>query len=401
MLRARVKFTPLRITALGALTAAWLAFVAMARYNSDRPDIFFLAKAFSQGQNWLVGLNYPSGSFDIIFANGHQYLPFGPFPALLFAPLTFFIDPAQLAAHETLINATLATACLGLVWWLAARLGVEGGRERIFLVLLLGFSSPVWWLTVLGGVWFTTQLIALLLTLAALVEGFGRRRPWLLGFLAGAMFLTRGPLLLALPCLAFLAVRIEIPRSRKIIFKRVASLLLAFLPALLFYFYYNQIRFGSPLESGYALATLPPWLATLRAQGLFSLAHFPQNLDYFLWHLPRVIGQFPYLKPDGFGLSILLTSPALLLALRANPKMGLSMVLALTFGLVLLPDLLYYGGGWEQYGFRYALDAMPFALALCALVLARQKISSLWWGLLLLGILINAIGIYWALFGLT
>jgi hypothetical protein len=401
MLLGRAKFTPLRLTALLGLVATWLVFAAMARYNSERPDIFFLAKAFSQGQSWLVGLNYSSGTNDIIFANGHQYLPFGPFPSLLFAPLTLFIEPSQLASHETLINATLATTCLGLTWWLAARLGVEGLRERSWLVLLLGFSSPVWWLTVLGGIWFTTQLIALLLTLAALVEGFGRRRPWLLGLLAGAMFLTRGPLLLALPCLAFLALHENSPLPPKIIFKRLVILILAFMPAVLFYLYYNQVRFGSPFESGYALASLPPWLTDLRAQGLFSAAHLPQNLDYLFFHLPRLVGQFPYLKPDGFGLSIFLTSPALLLALRANWRTGLSLILGLTSGLVLLPDLLYYGGGWVQYGFRYALDAIPFALVLCGLVLARQKISSVWWGLLLFGLLINAIGTYWALFGLT
>jgi len=401
MLLVRRHFTPLRIMAFAGLADAWLVFVAMARYNSDRPDIFFLAKAFTQSQSWLVGLNYPPGASDVIFANGHQYLPFGPFPALLFAPLTFFIVPAQLASHETLINATLTTACLGLTWWLAARLGVKGVAERSWLVLLIGFSSPVWWLTVLGGVWFTTQLVALLLTLAALVEGFGQRRPWLLGLLAGAMFLTRGPLILALPCLAFLALRAEVSPSRKIILKRLIVFTLAFLPALAFYFYYNQIRFGSPLESGYGLATLPPWLAALRAQGLFSLGHLPQNLDYLFFHLPRLVSQFPYLKPDGLGLSIFLTSPALLLALRANWRANLNVVLGLTFSLILLPNLLYYGGGWVQYGFRYALDAIPFAVVLCGLVLARQKNSALWWGLLLFGIVVNAIGTYWALFGLT
>ena len=27
---------------------------------------------------------------------------------------------------------------------------------------------------------------------------------------------------------------------------------------------------------------------------------------------------------------------------------------------VLIPTLLYYGGGWLQYGYRYFLDSVPF-----------------------------------------
>jgi hypothetical protein len=76
-------------------------------------------------------------------------------------------------------------------------------------------------------------------------------------------------------------------------------LALGVLPAVVVFFAYNQIRFGSPFESGYALATLPAFLEEHRRQGLFSLAHLPMNIDYFLFHLPTVIPDFPYFRPDG------------------------------------------------------------------------------------------------------
>ena len=76
---------------------------------------------------------------------------------------------------------------------------------------------------------------------------------------------------------------------------------LGVLPAIVFFFAYNQVRFGSPGESGYALATLPPFLERQRALGLFALAHIPMNLDYFLIHLPTLIPTFPFFKPDGLG----------------------------------------------------------------------------------------------------
>ncbi len=92
----------------------------------------------------------------------------------------------------------------------------------------------------------------------------------------------------------------------------------ASLPSIVVFFAYNQVRFGSPWESGYGLATLPPFLEAQRQIGLFALAHIPMNLDYFLFHMPTIISSFPFFKPDGLGLSVLLTSPGLLFAFQAD-----------------------------------------------------------------------------------
>ena len=59
-----------------------------------------------------------------------------------------------------------------------------------------------------------------------------------------------------------------------------------FLPASCSSSLYNQVRFGTPLESGYASRRCPVASRLARA-GLFALAHIPMNLDYFLLHLPR------------------------------------------------------------------------------------------------------------------
>ena len=63
----------------------------------------------------------------------------------------------------------------------------------------------------------------------------------------------------------------------------------------------------------------------------------------------------------------------------------------------LVPSLLYYGGGWLQFGYRYALDAIPFAVALCGMaVAARGGIGLGWKVLIAFGVLVNAAGVYWA-----
>lgn len=52
--------------------------------------------------------------------------------------------------------------------------------------------------------------------------------------------------------------------------------------------------------------------------------------------------------------------------------------MALTGLLVFVPTLLYYGGGWVQFGYRYLLDSVPFWLALCALWASRAGVGWLW-----------------------
>ena len=49
-----------------------------------------------------------------------------------------------------------------------------------------------------------------------------------------------------------------------------------FLPAFAFYLWYNAVRFGSPLESGYGLASLPPFLEAQR-QHRAVLARAPRR----------------------------------------------------------------------------------------------------------------------------
>ena len=157
------------------------------------------------------------------------------------------------------------------------------------------------------------------------------------------------------------------------------------------------MRFGTPLESGYALATLPPFLELQREQGLFSIVHIPMNLDYLFIHLPRPIDRPPFFKPDGLGMSVLITSPGLLFAFRADWRQSRAWWLLGAAVAVLIPTLLYYGGGWLQYGYRYFLDSIPFLMALCGLAaVARGCVGWGWRALILFGTAVMAVGVYWA-----
>ena len=387
--------------------SALIYWLANRQFDAGRGDFFYLADAFLHGR---AAIDVQLGPNDVIPVGGRYYVPFAPFPAVALMPVVALLGPARADQVESGINALLAAGGVGMCWWLLGRVGVARLSDRFWLTLLFGFSTQILWVTTRGGVWHTGHLIATILTFACLIELFGgQRRAWLVGLLAGAAFLTRAPLAFALPFYALLLeprvahqaadvaggyVARAAGRARLVAW---AGLGLGFLPAVVAFFLYNQVRFGTPLESGYALATLPPFLEAQRAKGLFSLAHLPMNIDYFLLHLPRLVPTPPFVRPDGLGMSVLITSPGLLFATQADWRRPRTWWLLGAAIAVLIPTLLYYGGGWLQYGYRYFLDSVPFVIALCGLAAVhRGRIGPGWLVLIGAGVVVMAIGVYWA-----
>jgi hypothetical protein len=375
-------------------------------YNAGRGDLFYLADAFLHGRTWL---DVRLGGWDVIAVGERIYVPFGPFPAIAFMPLVALVGPFTADVFESGINAALGASGVGLCWMLMGRLGVERLRDRLWLTALFGFSTMMWWVTTRGGVWHTGHLFASILTLGCLIELWGRQRAFLIGLMAGAAFLTRAPLAFALPLYALMLDRQgapDLPRVGGELIRRVAarvpigawvSLGIAFGISVAFFFWYNDARFGSPFESGYGLASLPPFLQAQREVGLFSLRHVPMNLEYLLVKVPRPWPTAPFFKPDGLGMSVFITSPGLLIALGAPWRDRRTWWLAGAATAVLIPTLLYYGGGWIQYGYRYFLDSIPFVMALCGLAVVRAgRVSTLWSAVILAGVSVNAMGLYWA-----
>jgi hypothetical protein len=402
-----------RATVVGLALAAIAAVVywlSDRNFEAGHPDFFYLADAFLHGRTWM---DFATGVNDVIAIGSRVFVPFAPFPAIAFMPLVAITGPVSADHFESGINAVLAAGAVGMGWWLLGRLSVRSLVDRFWLVLLLGFSTQIWWITTRGGVWHTGQLIATLLTLGCLIELWGKRRPWLIGLLAGAAFLSRAPLAFAIPFYALLLADDSVWEPRRWPAGKWLELAIGVAPSIAFFFWYNAARFGTPFESGYALASVPPFLEAQRALGLFSIAHVPMNLDYLFTHLP-VLNQphgqleFPFLRPDGLGMSILITSPGLLYAVRAPWRESKTWWLAGAALLVLIPTLLYYGGGWLQYGYRYALDSIPFVFALCGRAAARDAarraelglegpaIGVGWRWLIVIGVGVGLLGVYWA-----
>jgi hypothetical protein len=398
--------TPVLVGLAIFAVSALIYWLANRNFDAGRGDLFYLADAFLHGR---TSIDVRLGPNDVIPIGGRYFVPFAPFPAVALMPIVALVGPVTADQLESGINAVLAAFGVGMCWWLLGRIGVERIVDRLWLTILFGFSTQILWVTTRGGVWHTGHLIATILTFACLLELFGRQRAWLVGLLAGAAFLSRAPLAFALPFYAILLEPRVVHDAADVTggyIARAASrarwrawtwLAIGAAPSVAAFLLYNQVRFGTPLESGYALATLPPFLEAQRQLGLFSLAHVPMNLDYFLFHLPRLSPSPPFFRPDGLGMSVLLTSPGLLFATQADWRRPRAWWLLGAAVAVLVPTLLYYGGGWLQYGYRYFLDSVPFVMALCGLAAVRRGGVSTGWRLLIaFGTLVGAAGVYWA-----
>jgi hypothetical protein len=116
-----------------------------------------------------------------------------------------------------------------------------------------------------------------------------------------------------------------------------------------------------------------------------------------------LLGACPYAVPSKFGMSIFLTSPALLLipfvaalAWRQRVVMG-ALLAVVAIGIV---NLAHFSQGWVQFGYRFSLDFAPFSLVLVTIGiawLAKSRRGFAWVAvpLVILSILVNAWGVYW------
>jgi hypothetical protein len=75
-------------------------------------------------------------------------------------------------------------------------------------------------------------------------------------------------------------------------------------------------------------------------------------------------------------MGLFFTSPALAYLFRANLKKPFVQACWIGVVSVMLPIITYYGVGWVQFGYRYALDFIPFLLLLTALGLPRPMTNA-------------------------
>jgi len=334
----------------------------------------------------------PPGTLDTVTVRGLTFQVISPLPIV---PYLFFVPfPALWEVSRWIVSTGIGIAAAWLTLPLARRYG-PGGPATYWLAILGSFGTLLWTQSISGNFYYLAHVEATLFAFVALLEWRGRRRPWVIGLAVALASLARPTLLLAAVPFGIGLVAAKGARLRTAVSFVGPMAVAVGLTGL-----YDLARFGSTFETGYGISVLAKQsLAQQRARGLFSLRHVPDNLGLLLARGFDLRERFPYLVPDPNGHSILLTSPALLAAVSAGVRSRSARILWAASFLVAVPVLLYYGGGgYRTYGYRYALDFIPFLLALVAIG-ARTRFGSL--EKLLIGLSVSFVGygVVWAVFG--
>jgi len=306
---------------------------------------------------------------DIVTIDGRNYQAMSLLPTV---PYLVFV-PFQVLWP---FSRWIVSAGIGIVaGWLAlplARRYGPGGSADYWLAALGAFGTLLFTLTIEGDFYYLAHLEAVLLTFLALIEWHDRRRPLVVGLLIGLAALAR-PTLLVVAVPFGLALLAEAKDRVKV----AVAFSLPLFGALAVTGWWDWVRFGSPFETGYDIAWITGPLQALRDQGLFSIVHVPTNLALFIGGGYTVRDAFPWLVPSIDGHSILLTTPALLIAVGAGLRERVNQVIWSAAILAAIPVFLYYGGGGaDTYGYRYAMDFVPFLLVLVAIAL-RDRFGNL------------------------
>lgn len=353
----------------------------------DDRHLPMLAQRFLQGELALSPLGLPRGDF--VDFKARQFLYFGPFSSLVFLPAVYFLGDNIPQISLGIVSIALSLAA---VYLLCRRLKFAK-LDAIWLALFFCFSTVLFSVSVINISAFLVQSLGACLVLLALAEFFGKRRLWLVGTLIGLAGFTRISLYLSVMFFAFMILKDK---------EKVRKLLVFSLPVLVtvaLFLTYNYKRFGDVWETGYKHnQTVKQYPMSVNySHGVFSLVHVPANLYSLLVSGPEplkadgggFILRFPYLKSSEWGMAIWFTSP-LFLYLFKTRRIFYTRPAVLTTLALAIPVLTYFGGGFSQFGYRYALDFMPF-LFLLLLSAFRGGLNKYHKGLIVLGILINTI----------
>ena len=427
-----------------------LAFIVYWASNVNRVD--FYNHFVWQAQAWLSGsvaIPYPSelgpfgnGYFQDVLPlrdtlgalTGTALIPFPPLPAVILMP---FVALFGLDTSAAMIAVGLGAVNVGLCWRMLQR--ITDRRDAAFLgTIFYGFGTVAWYAAMLGSTWFLAHVVAatfLFLGITAALDGERRERlgrqarsvaGWVVlgqlwaGLLYGTAALARLPTVFAAPFFVFVGAGGSFWR------RAVSAGIGAVIPVLVL-LGYNVATTGHIFHPAYEYLyrnEYRPVAAFWNDSWLIEDPRYlPQNaVIMLLWPPERPLvddpgcaeqvnqegtdilfdRDCPLLRPDKLGMSILLTSPAYLLAIPALFALWRRRVVAgaaLAILLIALVNLMHFSQGWVQFGYRFSNDFAPFAVILVTLGIARAMRRGPWGAFAMLliaaSVLINAWGVHW------
>lgn len=302
---------------------------------------------------------------DMVFYQGKTYWHQGVFPSLILIPL-LFVFPELPAQGYLQITALFLSMYLSFA---LARRFLKSVITAQYVMLALCMGSMYVGLWTFTSSWFYAQVIAFCLAMLFVHEWFSARRFLLLGIYASLIYLTRPTALFVLILPVFYVIDLLSRRSRETVASFVSPGIMFAIPVVLclvFQWYVNFAKFNDPFFNAYKYNNVLEFSNVLRSYGMFSPVHLPMNIYwYFFASVMPVFNadgtfMFPYIRFDTTGLSLLLVAPFFFYSLRTFYfRRSDIYAIWIAVGSCFLMLLSYFGTGWQTFGPRYAMDAMP------------------------------------------
>ncbi len=345
-----------------------------------------MADAFLHGRFYLVF--HPSWLNELVLWHGRYYTVYPPGPAILLIPFveifgTAFYQPA-LSIVLGAFNVILCNKFLSKFF----------SKEISFWTsVLYAFGTMQWYHASVGSVWYAAHIVAMFFIWLGILELVNKKRLFLVSFFIGFAYLATIPSALAAVFVLIFSKEefIILGKERlKINYKNILLFCAGFLPALIFSAFYNYVRFGAFYDIGYSL--LPVFNEPWYRYGLVSVRYIPVHLMEIFTAMPKFVQKPPFVIPSLFAMALWFVTPAFFLILLARFRTRLVFASLITVLFMSFPSLIHGGNGFTQFGFRHALDFLPFLLILTASGM-RDKIKPIGIILIILSILVNLWGV--------
>ena len=373
----------------------------------------------------------PNGFYDYTFRVADNFLrgsigfgekppnwlnEFVPFDGLWYSvfPLGAIVSMVPFALLKTvgLINempaAVIYALSAGVICLLLLKIGSKYDVPLSRVVLLacgILFGTFMWTNLTFGGAWQLALGFAMIGELGAIYFTVYDRRPLLAGAFFALGFGNRTEILLTAPVFFYLLTRkAETPASAGgeiaanapppayaggSAFRAAAAFCIVPVILGVATLVYNYVRFDSFTDFGYA--RIPgvlnePWYN----HGIFSVWYIPRQAWEMLMKIWEMKNSFPYIVPNGFSSSILISSPFILFAFRFGSRDKVLKYCAWTAIGIMTVLLWMHGnsGGW-QFGYRYWMVCLPW-LFVILLESSPKAISPLEWAAYIFSFIANA-----------
>lgn len=342
-----------------------------------------LAVAFTNSQYYLS--ESPPWLNELIPLGDNKFaVVYPPGPSILIMPLVYLFGPEipqQLVAH--FLGALLSLVVAKIAW-----IKTKSKKVFIWFFILTAFGNITWYLSSNGSVWYLGQVAGAFFLTASIYVSLSKKNILLASFFLAMAFVSRMQTILALPLIMYLNLH------DKPSFTKLFKLGLPLVLAVSIYGFYNYIRFGSPLETGYDLipgVLEEPWYLN----GIFHFSYIENNLRVMFASFPIFKNTFPYITPSWGGLSIWITTPAFIYVLFANLKENANKFALVSLILIALVSFTHGGTGFTQFGYRYAVDFYPLLFYLLIDGIKNKGLKWHHWVLLIIGVIVNLWGVIW------